>query len=240
MRAPRWFAVDAALQACGELLEAFGGHPAAGGFTVASQQVAPLQERLEQRAATALQQGGSAVTVAPEAHLGLEQINGAFLASLRAMAPFGVGHPVPLFWAHNCRVLSQQALRGGHWRFELADGVARFPAIAWRWPHGPAPQQVDVVFRIGWDRRRAQPRSQLEIEALRPARGEVLFHKGGRRYWCSSREGGIQLRNASGHRLTVPWPLPKDAAPNPNARPPLHPYVRQLAIQAATVLGLAI
>ncbi|KKZ11060.1 MAG: single-stranded DNA-binding protein [Candidatus Synechococcus spongiarum 142] len=241
VRAPRWFAVDAALQSCGELLEVFGGHPAAGGFTVASHRVACLQERLEQRAATALQQGESAVIIAPEAHLSLEQINGAFLKALRSLAPFGVGHPAPLFWAHNCRVLRQQALRGGHRRFEVACGEACFPAIAWRWPHGPAPQQVDVVFRIGWDRRGRQPQLQLEVKALRDARRQVVLHKQGRRYWCWIREGGIQLRNASGHQLTVPWPLPNAVTPDPDAQqPPLHPYVRQLAIQAATALGLAV
>ena len=241
VRAPRWFAVDGALQSCGELLDAFGGHPAAGGFTVASHRVAVLQERLEQQAAMALQQGDSTVMVAPEAHLALEQINGAFLNTLRALAPFGVGHPVPLFWSRNCRVLRQQPLRGGHRRFELACGEDRLPAIAWRWPHGPAPQQVDVVFRVGWDRRGGQPRLQLTIEALRPARREVVLHKQGRRYWCCWREGAIQLRNAAGQCRTVPWPLPRDAvAPAPETRqPPLHPYVQQLATQAATVLGLA-
>lgn len=238
VRAPRWFAVDAALQSCGDLLEAFGGHPAAGGFTVVSHRVAPLQERLERRAATALQQGESALVVAPEAHLSLERINGVFLKTLRALAPFGVGHPAPLFWSHNCRVLRQQGLRGGHRRFELACGEARFPAIAWRWPHGPAPQQVDVAFRIAWDRRDAQPRLQLQIEALRAARQEVMIHKQGRRYWCRSTEGGIQLRNGSGQRLTAPWPLPEDA--DPPQQEPLHPYVRQLVIQAATDLGLAV
>ena len=39
--------------------------PAAGGFTIAPHRVVPLQEHLEQRAATALQQEGSGVMVAP-------------------------------------------------------------------------------------------------------------------------------------------------------------------------------
>ena len=241
VRAPRWFAVDAALQSCSELLETFGGHPAAGGFTVASHRVVHLQERLEQQAATALQQESSAMMVAPEAHLDLEQINGAFLASTRSLAPFGVGHPVPLFWTRNCQVLRQQALRGGHRRFELAYGEARLPAIAWRWPHGPVPRQVDVAFRLAWDRRGSQPVLQLEVEAMRAAQREVALHKQGRRYWCSNRAGGIHLRNASGQCLMVPWPLPDAVTPNPDTQPQsLHPYVRQLAAHAATRLGLAI
>ena len=241
VRSPRWFAVDGALQACGELLEVFGGHPAAGGFTVASQRVAALHERLEQRAATALQQGDGAAMVTPEAHLNLRQINTAFLATLRNLSPFGVGHPVPLFWAHHCRVIRQQGLRGGHRRFELAQGGACFPAIAWRWPHGSVPQQVDVAFRIGWDRRGVQPRLQLEVEAMRASRQEAALHREGRQYWCCRQEGGIQLRNAAGQCLTAPWPLPEDVPPDSDARQSaLHPYVAQLAIQAATVLGLAV
>ena len=238
VRAPHWFAVDAALQSCGELLEAFGGHPAAGGFTVASHRVAHLQERLEHQAAVALQQWGGVLMVSPEAHLDLEQIDRAFLTTLRSMAPFGAGHPIPLFWTRNCRVVKQQALRGGHRRFELACGEACFPAIAWRWPYGPVPQQVDVVFRIAWDRRGSKPQLQLEVEAMRPAQQEVVLHKQGRRYWCSNREGDIHLRNVSGEHRTVPWPLPEEA-PNTQQQS-LHPYVRELAVQAATNLGLAI
>ena len=46
VRAPEGFAVDAALSACSDLLERFGGHPAAGGFTVQATEVAALHERL--------------------------------------------------------------------------------------------------------------------------------------------------------------------------------------------------
>ncbi len=240
VRSPRWFAVDKALQSCGELLETFGGHSAAGGFTVASHQVARLQERLEQQAATALEQGASTMALAPEARLDLQRIDGAFLRALQAMAPFGVDHPIPLFWARNCRVVRQQPLRGGHRRFQLACGESCFPAVAWRWPHGPAPQQVDVVFRIAWDRRGSQPQPQLEIEALRPTQGEVSFCSQSRRYWCSSQGGAIQLRNASGKRRRVPWPPSESTTDSPSPPQSLDSHMQKLAIQAATQLGLTI
>jgi single-stranded-DNA-specific exonuclease len=47
VRAPRGFRVDGALSACADLLERFGGHPAAGGFTVQAAKVRELKERLE-------------------------------------------------------------------------------------------------------------------------------------------------------------------------------------------------
>jgi single-stranded-DNA-specific exonuclease len=44
VRSPRGFAVDQALNHCASLLERFGGHPAAGGFTVRAENVHALHE----------------------------------------------------------------------------------------------------------------------------------------------------------------------------------------------------
>ena len=46
VRAPAGFAVDQALQACADHLERFGGHPAAGGFTVKANKVSVFREQL--------------------------------------------------------------------------------------------------------------------------------------------------------------------------------------------------
>lgn len=97
VRAPQGFAVDQALQACAHLLERFGGHPAAGGFTVMAHQVAPLQEKLSELAAQWLEGRSSALLVAPEALLPLGRIDADFLHQLQRLEPFGVGNPTPLF-----------------------------------------------------------------------------------------------------------------------------------------------
>ena len=244
VRAPRWFAVDRALQDCAALLDRYGGHPAAGGFTVAARHVSTLQEQLEQLAATALQQRTRVAAVAPEACLPLDGINAAFLAALKAIGPFGSGHPAPLFWTRDCRVAAQKALRGGHLRLDLRQGRTRMAAVAWRWSRGAVPGRVDVAFRISWDRRHVPHQPQLEIQDLRPAHaGDVLLLRHGRRYWCGSGNGTIRLRNESGQRRTIPWPLPSPVASPAaadGAPEPLDPYLRQLAADAGVALGLSI
>jgi len=81
VRAPRGFAVDQALSACSDLLDRFGGHPAAGGFSVRAERLAELQERLEARADRWLQDQGSGQPVEPEALLPLAAISFAFGSS---------------------------------------------------------------------------------------------------------------------------------------------------------------
>ncbi|MEN9861088.1 MAG: single-stranded-DNA-specific exonuclease RecJ, partial [Cyanobacteriota bacterium] len=146
VRAPRGFAVDAALQACSDLLERHGGHPAAGGFTVRADQLTPLHERLNARADTWLKQLGGLRLVEPEALVQLHEITPQFWQQLQRLEPFGIGHPAPLFWSSRCQISQQRLLRGGHLQLTLRQGDAVMRAIAWRWGgDDQLPKEVDVA-----------------------------------------------------------------------------------------------
>ena len=63
-RSPQGFAIDQALNACSDLLLRYGGHPAAGGFTVEPKHVHALHERLNELATPWLQAQGRGVPCA--------------------------------------------------------------------------------------------------------------------------------------------------------------------------------
>lgn len=238
VRAPRGFAVDGALTACADLLERYGGHPAAGGFTVRAEQVAALHERLN-GLASAWQEGtGSGVPVEPEVLLNLDRIDLGFWQALERLEPFGIGHPQPLFWSSGCRVVSQKLLRGGHLQLQLAQGGNTLRAIAWRWEHPePVPAVVDVAYRLRQDHWQGQRRLQLEIAALRASAtgldgtGEVVLRRRARTYWCRRQGDGLVIRNAAGAEI--------HQGLNQEPAEASHPYVRALLQDAALALGLA-
>jgi len=239
VRAPRGFAVDLALSACGDLLERFGGHPAAGGFTVRAECVAELHERLNALALDWRSGDGGGLTVEPEVLLPLQRINLDFWQALAQLEPFGIGHPQPLFWSSGCRVASQRRLRGGHLQLTLSQGDHSLRAIAWRWDDpNTVPPVVDVAYRLRLDCWQGERRLQLEITALRASaagadgQGEVVLRRRERTYWCRRHGEGLVIRNAAGeeiHRQPVDQPT---AAAD-------HPYVRALLQDAAMALGLA-
>ncbi|MDA0292253.1 MAG: single-stranded-DNA-specific exonuclease RecJ [Cyanobacteria bacterium] len=235
VRAPQGFAVDQALQACAHLLERFGGHPAAGGFTVMAHQVAPLQEKLSELAAQWLEGRSSALLVAPEALLPLGRIDADFLHQLQRLEPFGVGNPTPLFWARHCEVKRLRLLRGGHLCLELAaEGSSTFTAMAWRWT-GPEPSArfLDLAFRLRQDHWQGQPRLQLEVEALRPSAAQtVVLMRGKRRYQCEKQGSDLLIRNPAGEELRVPWLAHDHDVQN------LHPHTLAIVQEAAQALGL--
>jgi len=234
VRAPRGFAVDGALQQCASLLERFGGHPAAGGFTVRAEQVAALHEQLNQLAQTWLQQAGHGTPVEPEALLSFEQINRSFYRQLQRLEPFGIGHPQPVFWSQGCQVATQKLLRGGHLQMELRQGEASLRAMGWRWQgETNLPALLDVAYRLRLDSWQGEERLQLELVGLRASTGgafdggEVVLQRHNRTYWCRREGAGLVVRNAAGDELTSAEGASHD-----------HPYVRALMQDAALALGL--
>ncbi len=235
VRAPKGFAVDRALTQCHDLLERHGGHPAAGGFTVRAESVGALQERLEGLAQTWLGEAGDGRTVEPEALLRLERIDRDFWQQLQRLAPFGSGHPAPLFWSSRCQVVEQKLLRGGHLQLQLAQGSARLRAIAWRW-RGPSQWSgpVDVAYRMRRDTWQGEERLQLELEAIRCSGGDaVVLQRRDRTYWCERQGDTLVIRNAAGEELRAGL-----TAATPDDTTPPHPYLRSLIREAAMALGM--
>ena len=239
VRAPKGFAVDAALTACADLLERHGGNPAAGGFTVRAENVAALQERLDALACTWLEAAGDGRTVEPEALLRLERIDREFWHHLQRLAPFGIGHPTPLFWTSRCQVVEQKVLRGGHLQLQLAQGEARLRAIAWRW-QGPSQWSgpVDVAFRLRRDDWQGVERFQLELEAIRCSGGDgVVLQRRDRTYWCRRQGDTLVITNGAGEELRTA--IHPDSGALATAADLTHPYVQGLLREAAMALGMA-
>jgi single-stranded-DNA-specific exonuclease len=241
VRAPRGFAVDAALQACSDLLERHGGHPAAGGFTVRTEQLTQLHERLNALAETWLQQQGGLRLVEPEALVRLEELTPVFWKQLQRLEPFGAGHPTPLFWSSRCRISQQRLLRGGHLQLTLQQGDAVMRAIAWRWGGSESlPKEVDVAFQLRLNRWNGTEQLQLEVAALRASSGDtLLLERSNRLYWVSRDGEALVIRNAAGEELRG-QPNPTTGAAissdHPNGD---HPYLQALLQDAAMAMGLA-
>jgi single-stranded-DNA-specific exonuclease len=241
VRAPRGFAVDAALQACSDLLERHGGHPAAGGFTVRTEQLTQLHERLNARAEEWLQQQGGLRLIEPEALVRLEELTAAFWKQLQRLEPFGAGHPTPLFWSSRCSISQQRLLRGGHLQLNLKQGDAVMRAIAWRWGGSETlPQEVDVAFHLRLNRWNGTEQLQLELAALRASSGDTLvLERCNRRYWVSRDGEVLVIRNAAGDEFRArhnPTPGGSISSDHPNGD---HPYLQALLQDAAMAMGLA-
>lgn len=238
VRAPKGFAVDTALQSCHSLLDRYGGHPAAGGFTVAACHVSALHEQLNDLAQLWLSGAGEGLPVQPEALLRLEQINWELWNDLQKLEPFGVGNETPLFWARDCAVVESRVLNGGHLSLTLSQDDVQRRAIAWRWrSQEPCPERCDVAFNIGINRWKGETRLQLVLKALRQHTERIDLMRGDHRYNARLvSDAGLIVRNDEGQEICAEIrPGSTLISSNPLAS---HPMVHQLLEEASLGLGL--
>src|SRR6266508_1345469 len=150
------FDITGALRTCPELMVRFGGHRAAAGFTVENGKVAALKEALVREAAVGLAGVELAPVIEIDAALDLRRMNGALIAMLSLMAPFGSANPEPTFLSRGVEIADVKAIGedGGHLRLRLRDGRVTWPAIAFGRGESEveAGQRVDVVYSFCADR----------------------------------------------------------------------------------------
>ncbi len=207
------FNLFAALERCAGLLEGYGGHELAAGFTIDEKNIPAFRERisqlvLEQTGGTEMVSTLEIVAGIPDLSLlGLEQVE-----ALDLLEPFGAGNPRPVFFLGGCTVSSAVEVGGGrHLKLRLAEGGRSFDAIFFSATAAEAGialgDRVDVAFfpqineYRGWrsvqlqvvDLRRALTRAQSERALYeRFVRGEPLT-PGEAAYLLPSREEFVGL-----------------------------------------------
>lgn len=91
------FNITAALAACSETLERFGGHRQAAGFSIHPDRVSHLRHLLQVYARRHLDKDILVPRLQLDAEIGAEEIDLELAASLESLEPCGTQNPVPLF-----------------------------------------------------------------------------------------------------------------------------------------------
>jgi single-stranded-DNA-specific exonuclease len=155
-----------ALTRSSDLFERFGGHSQAAGFTLPAERIGELERRLEAFSRAVLTPEDLEPMLRVEAEIGLEAIDEAFYQDLRALEPYGLGNPGPVFGARNLLLAdAPRILKDKHLKLRVAGGGRAFDALMWRGV-GKAPplargQQVDAAFTV--EQNVFQDRTTLQI-----------------------------------------------------------------------------
>jgi len=166
------FDVFDALQCCADLLDKFGGHKAAGGFSLATENLAEMRSRLRIFANMHLQPQHLRPLIAVDAQANLRDLTLDLYQQIDRLQPCGIGNPDPVFWTPNVRILEQQAIGKDrtHLRVVVSQGddESGMKAIAWRWgEYCPLPSPVDIAYRLRLNEWNGQVDVELELIGIR-------------------------------------------------------------------------
>jgi single-stranded-DNA-specific exonuclease len=162
------------------LFTRFGGHAHAVGFSLPSELVPELRERMVRYAETKAFSSSQEETLDCDAEIQLNEITPEFLLALEQLGPFGIGNPEPLFTSCGVRLASAlQIVKERNLRLSVQDATeaTTFRAMAWsrrtdwvvmarneNWGQG---DRLDLAYRL---RRNWHPDFggwELEIVAMR-------------------------------------------------------------------------
>jgi single-stranded-DNA-specific exonuclease len=146
------FHITEALDSCSELLDRYGGHAAAAGFTIRTDRLPELRQKLERLAGDSLSQGDPHPVLAVDSEIALAELSWNLLDWIRQMEPCGQGNPAPIFFARGLAVASKRAVgkESAHLKLTLSDGRTEFDAIAFGFGslEKSLPARVDAAFYL--------------------------------------------------------------------------------------------
>ena len=167
------FNLFAALESCSDLLEGFGGHELAAGFTIREENILAFRRRINRCASDFA--GGEKPVSSLEVDVVLrhpERVTLEEVGALRLLEPYGAGNNRPVFCFMGAKIESMQNVgQNRHLKLRLSRGKHTFDAIyfsATREGCGlEAGDRVDAAFYLQINEFRGSRTVQLQIIDLR-------------------------------------------------------------------------
>ncbi|MEH1807567.1 single-stranded-DNA-specific exonuclease RecJ [Nostoc sp.] len=218
------FHVFEALEYCHDLLGKFGGHKAAGGFSLPAENLQALRSRLIEFANQCLEPQHLKPLLKIDAEVNLNHLNQQLYQQLNALHPCGMDNPDPVFWTPNVQVVEQKIVGKGHIKLTIAQTIDnqeyKIKAIAWRWgDYFRLPPRVDVAYKLRENYFNGNTSIELELIGVRlpiqiqqffaspPIQSSTNFEYNQRQYTCGFYKNGIEaelrIKNSEGKVLAM-------------------------------------
>lgn len=208
------FHVFEALQFCHDLLEKYGGHKAAGGFSFPTDNLVKFQESLSKFAHQCLEPEYLKPLIEIDVEANFFQLNSHLYQQIDTIHPCGIGNPDPIFWTPNVRVVDQKLVGNRHLKLTLSQDNQpnQIQAIAWRWgEYFPIPSRVDIAYKLRQNNWNGNSDVELELVGIRHSSAAPLppkkaeFYHNNRRYTCSLWESldELRIKNSEGKVLAI-------------------------------------
>ncbi len=166
------FDIHAAIASQSALLERFGGHARAAGFTVRPENVGAVLAGIERHAAWASMNADHAPEIEADCETRLEELGVSMWDFVEAMSPFGEGNPAPLLISRSVQPVSVKTMgsTGKHLRLTIEDNGRAIDAVGFGLGGTTLGiGRVDIAYRLRTNLWAGRLRRELDLKAIRPS-----------------------------------------------------------------------
>jgi single-stranded-DNA-specific exonuclease len=190
--------ISAAIAAQQDLLEGYGGHPMAAGFSLPTEHIPEFRQSISETVSDMLSEISYEPFLQIDAYLPLEDLSLELVMDLERLAPFGLGNPNLVYACPDLRYTGSRSLgrSGDHLLVKLEDqSGSEFKAVWWGGGIEPLPEwltggaALDLAYtarsrnyqgqremQIEWMDAHPHARESIEIP-LEPPQIEIIDHR---------------------------------------------------------------
>lgn len=162
------FNIIQAIEKCGYLLEEYGGHPGAAGFTILNKNLRAFQKYLDDLCQRQLKEKDLIPILEIDAQIKPDDIAWDLCDEIQKFAPFGYGNPKPRFLLSNVQIQDIWCVgnNGCHLKLRVPFEVIGFNFGSWA-DKIKAGDYIDLVFELETDQWNGLKKLQLNLIDLR-------------------------------------------------------------------------
>lgn len=161
-RSSKGFNLFKVLDSFKDIFENFGGHLPATGMSIKAERLTEFEKLFELGVRESLKEANIEGLLDIELELRQDELNSKSVKELTCLAPFGTGHPYPLFLCRGLGVLNKTILKEKHLKLKLSGGV---DAIGFNMAEqeGKVFDKIDLVFKPAMNEWRGKSSIQYQI-----------------------------------------------------------------------------
>lgn len=164
-----------ALESCGQIFEQFGGHAAAAGLKIRTENIEPLRAALNRHAEANLSENDLTPILNIDAPVSTQTLGLSLVEELAKLEPFGAGNPKPVFVTKGLALLDEpMVMKEKHLKYWLSGSDnKRFEAVWWDGVERSKGQtfkpgtRIEVAYTAEANTWNGSTRLQLVVEDLR-------------------------------------------------------------------------
>ncbi len=157
------------LDQCADLLENYGGHSMAAGFSILESRIDEFRTRFNAACARRICDADMVVSHVVDAWVSLDDADHKLIDEVESLRPLGLGNQTPIWGAHGVRLLGPPKLVGGnHLKMTLVCGGTQVDAIGFGMAGRKiGKEEMDVIFQVQQNTYMGKNSIQLSVKDFR-------------------------------------------------------------------------
>ena len=170
-----------AIEKCSSLLDKYGGHPQACGFSFSKENLDNFVNKIKDITKKEITQDMMRPIIKIDAILNFEEINEDLYEKISALAPYGQGNERPIFLSENVKIfdITTMGMEGQHIKFKLKNDKSGFiNAISFNgsgtWKDFAINDIINIVYNLDLNVFNGRTEVQLKVVDIKKEKREQL------------------------------------------------------------------